>query len=63
MAHADDGLVEAFYDRRHRFVIGLQFHPERMLEEYEGNWRVWQAFGAAVHQKPTARRPAKRIVA
>jgi gamma-glutamyl-gamma-aminobutyrate hydrolase PuuD len=63
MAHAEDGLVEAFYDPRHRFVVGLQFHPERMLEEYEGNWRVWQAFGAAVHQKPAARRSTKRIVA
>jgi hypothetical protein len=34
-----------------------------MLEEYEGNWRVWQAFGAAVHQKPVMRRSAKRSVA
>lgn len=63
MAHAEDGLVEAFYDPRHRFVVGLQFHPERMLEEYEGNLRVWQAFGAAVHRKPIARRSTKRIVA
>lgn len=63
MAHAEDGLVEAFYDPRHRFVVGLQFHPERMLEEYEGNWRVWRSFGAAVHQKSALRRPAKRIVA
>ena len=50
MAYAEDGLIEAFYDPRHRFMVGLQFHPERMLEEYEGNWRAWQAFGAAVHQ-------------
>ena len=41
---------------------GLQFHPERMLEEYEGNWRVWQAFGAAVHQKPAGAPFRKRIV-
>ncbi len=63
MANAEDGLVEAFYDPRHRFVVGLQFHPERMLEEYEGNWRVWQAFGAAVHHKNVIRRSAKRIAA
>ena len=54
MAHAEDGLVEAFYDPRHRFVVGLQFHPERMLEEYAGNWRIWRAFGAAVHQATAA---------
>jgi gamma-glutamyl-gamma-aminobutyrate hydrolase PuuD len=59
MAHAEDGLVEAFYDPRRRFVVGLQFHPERMLEKYEGNWRVWQAFGDAVHGKTPARRRAK----
>ena len=49
MAHADDGLVEAYYDPHEHFLVGLQFHPERMLPEYEGNWRVWQAFGRAVH--------------
>lgn len=36
MAHSPDGLVEGFFDPTHfdpddgRFVIGLQFHPERM---------------------------------
>jgi len=48
MAHADDGLIEGFYDPRKDFVVGLQFHPERMSEEAEGNWRVWKAFGDAV---------------
>jgi gamma-glutamyl-gamma-aminobutyrate hydrolase PuuD len=49
MAHAEDGLIEAYYDPRERFLVGLQFHPERMLKEYAGNFRVWQAFAAAVH--------------
>ena len=49
MAHADDGLVEAYYDPKSDFVVGLQFHPERMLEEADGNWRIWKAFSAAVH--------------
>ena len=48
MATAEDGLIEGYYDPRAAFVVGLQFHPERMLEEAEGNWRIWQAFGAAV---------------
>jgi putative glutamine amidotransferase len=64
MAHAGDGLVEAFYDPRYRFVVGLQFHSERMLEEYKGNWRVWQAFGAAVHQAtvaPKSKRKRARV--
>jgi gamma-glutamyl-gamma-aminobutyrate hydrolase PuuD len=49
MAHAEDGLVEAYQDLRAAFVVGLQFHPERMLKEYAGNERVWKAFAAAVH--------------
>lgn len=48
MAHADDGLVEAYYDPKAAFVVGLQFHPERMLKEYAGNMQVWKAFTAAV---------------
>ena len=55
MAHADDGLIEAFYDPKAPFLVGLQFHPERMLPDYPGNWRVWRAFGAAVHRR--ARKP------
>ncbi|HTR46137.1 MAG TPA: gamma-glutamyl-gamma-aminobutyrate hydrolase family protein [Verrucomicrobiae bacterium] len=51
MAHAPDGLVEAFYDPARAFVVGLQFHPERMMDEYAGNRRVWEAFAAAVRKK------------
>jgi gamma-glutamyl-gamma-aminobutyrate hydrolase PuuD len=50
MAYATDGLVEGYYDPRKQFVVGLQFHPERMLEEPAGNWRIWKAFGAAVRR-------------
>jgi gamma-glutamyl-gamma-aminobutyrate hydrolase PuuD len=55
MARAADGLIEAYHDPRARFIVGLQFHPERMLNDYEGNWRVWKAFGAAVHGQFTRR--------
>lgn len=48
MALADDGLIEAYYDPNCDFVVGLQFHPERMAEEPAGNFRIWKAFGAAV---------------
>jgi gamma-glutamyl-gamma-aminobutyrate hydrolase PuuD len=47
MAYADDGLIEAYYDPAAAFVVGLQFHPERMLKEYAGNLKVWEAFTAA----------------
>jgi putative glutamine amidotransferase len=54
MAHAEDGLVEAFHDPAERFVVGLQFHPERMLKEHVGNIRVWKAFAAAVYRRSRA---------
>ena len=51
MGHADDGLIEAYYDPEGPFVVGLQFHPERMLKEYAGNLKAWSAFAAAVRGK------------
>jgi gamma-glutamyl-gamma-aminobutyrate hydrolase PuuD len=48
MALAEDGLIEGYYDPKSEFVVGLQFHPERMLEESDGNFRIWKAFAAAV---------------
>jgi len=50
MARTDDGLIEAYYDPKARFIVGLQFHPERMLDEHPGNLRVWKAFAAAVRR-------------
>jgi putative glutamine amidotransferase len=54
MAHAEDGLIEAYHDAQADFVVGLQFHPERMLKEYTGNERVWKAFASAVHDRSAA---------
>ena len=51
MAYAKDGLVEGYYDPKPDFLVGLQFHPERMLEQPAGNWRIWKAFGSAIHRK------------
>jgi gamma-glutamyl-gamma-aminobutyrate hydrolase PuuD len=50
MAYSKDGLIEAYYDPEENFVVGLQFHPERMQEEPAGNWLIWKAFGAAVNR-------------
>lgn len=51
MAHAEDGLIEGFYDPRQDFVVGLQFHPERMPEELTGNLNIWKAFASAVKRR------------
>ncbi|MFZ4455026.1 MAG: gamma-glutamyl-gamma-aminobutyrate hydrolase family protein [Bacteroidales bacterium] len=50
MAYSDDELIEGVYNPSHRFLVGLQFHPERMLTEYEGNKRVFEAFIGAMKE-------------
>jgi len=52
MARAPDGVLEGFYDPSYnpdmgRYVVGLQFHPERMLSDYAGCKEVYEAFGRA----------------
>jgi putative glutamine amidotransferase len=47
MAFAGDGLLEGFYDPAAPFVIGVQFHPERMLHDYRGNRTLFKAFVSA----------------
>lgn len=51
MAYAKDGLIEAYYDPKADFLVGIQFHPERMPEEPEGAWRILKAFRKAVSSK------------
>jgi gamma-glutamyl-gamma-aminobutyrate hydrolase PuuD len=51
MAHAPDELVEGFYDPKANFVVGLQFHPERMAEESAAAGHIWKEFAAAVRKR------------
>jgi putative glutamine amidotransferase len=44
MAKAPDGLIEGVFHPDYRFVVGLQFHPERMYQEYAGNKLVFKSF-------------------
>jgi gamma-glutamyl-gamma-aminobutyrate hydrolase PuuD len=52
MAYAEDGLVEGYFDPKENFVVGLQFHPERMPEEPAGNLKIWKTFVSAVNRVP-----------
>jgi putative glutamine amidotransferase len=47
MAYAGDGLLEGFYDPAAPFVVGVQFHPERMLHVYRGNRTLFREFVSA----------------
>lgn len=46
-ARSEDGLVEAMASARHRFVLGVQWHPEVMVPEYPEQVRLFRAFVAA----------------
>jgi putative glutamine amidotransferase len=52
---ADDGVVEALESTAHRWVVGVQWHPERPEPEMpgfaEGSSRLWQAFAEAVCER------------
>ena len=54
MAIAEDGLIEAFHDPNSDFVVGLQFHPERMKEAAPGNEKLWSEFAEAVRRRAAA---------
>jgi putative glutamine amidotransferase len=43
-AHAPDGIVEAIESTRHRFVIGVQWHPEGMWNVSDNYAALFAAF-------------------
>jgi len=54
MAFGPDELIEGYWDPKAKFMVGLQFHPERMAEEPAGAKHIWAAFAAAIEGKPLA---------
>ncbi|KAF1016414.1 MAG: Gamma-glutamyl-gamma-aminobutyrate hydrolase PuuD [Stenotrophomonas maltophilia] len=46
-AHAPDGLVEAARSTRHRFVVGVQWHPEWRVMQNPFYHAIFHAFGQA----------------
>lgn len=43
-AVSEDGYVEAFHQEKHRFLLGLQWHPESYFELDESADKVFKAF-------------------
>lgn len=44
VGQSDDGLIEAIENPDHYFQIGVQWHPERMLDYDEDSRKILQAF-------------------
>jgi putative glutamine amidotransferase len=51
VAQPDQWLVEAYESRQHRWVIGVQWHPERVFELDPGHRRLWESFVAVCRQR------------
>jgi putative glutamine amidotransferase len=49
-ATAPDGVIEGIEDPRHRFCLGVQWHPEYALSQ--GDTRIFDAFIAACRGEP-----------
>ena len=46
-AIADDGVIEGIESTHHRFVIGVQWHPEVLAPRRQGHRRIFEAFISA----------------
>jgi putative glutamine amidotransferase len=47
LAQPDTWLVEAYESADHRWLLGVQWHPERVFELDPGHRRLWDSFFAA----------------
>lgn len=46
LAQPDTWLVEAYESRTHQWVVGVQWHPERLFELDVNHRRLWESFFA-----------------
>ena len=44
IAEPDNWLVEAYESPTHRWVVGVQWHPERIFELGDAHRRLWESF-------------------
>ena len=44
VAEPDTWLVEAYESAQHRWVVGVQWHPERIFELGDAHQRLWESF-------------------
>lgn len=47
MGRSDDGIVEAIWDPKERFLWGVQWHPERIYSEEPASAEIFEALIAA----------------
>lgn len=57
-ADPDAWLIEAFDSPQHRWVLGVQWHPERLFELTPSHYHIWVDFFQASAAYQMVRRPA-----
>lgn len=50
LAWSPDGLVEAFHDPTRPFLLAVQHHPERQLDEHDGHRGLYRRFAEAARE-------------
>jgi putative glutamine amidotransferase len=53
VARAADGTIEGIESTRHRYVVGVQWHPERMVSHYALQRRLFARFVEATRVEAT----------
>ena len=56
VAEPDAWLFEAIESPTHRWVLGVQWHPERLFELDDAHRRIWRSFVSACNGKVRRRR-------
>jgi len=55
-ARSADGIVEGFEDHRRTFTLGVQWHPERMVDRHPAQRKLFAALVEAARARLLARR-------
>ncbi|HHZ00136.1 MAG TPA: C26 family cysteine hydrolase domain-containing family, partial [Tissierellia bacterium] len=50
-ALSKDGIIEAIESVNHSFIVGVQWHPEMMIEKYPVFLRIFEALVEAASKK------------
>jgi putative glutamine amidotransferase len=50
-ARAPDGIVEGMESRQHRFIVGIQWHPERLVSHHPVHRALFARFVDAARQR------------
>ena len=56
MAEPDVWLVEALESPTHRWILGVQWHPERIFELDAAHRSIWRSFVSACNSTDSPRR-------